>query len=201
MARKTLEGREVAMGFISSISLAHQFVKERINQGDTVIDATAGGGVDSLILAQLVGTTGQVYCFDIQQEALSQTEARINQARELNPSLAKVNYIQASHHLMDSYVTHKVKAIMFNLGYLPSGDHAIITLVETTIPALQSALSLLDKGGLITCMLYPGHPGGDIEAEEVLKWAETIPTTEAQVICYRQLQRKTAPFLIAIEKK
>lgn len=189
------------MGFISSISMAHQFVKERVKPGDTVIDATAGGGVDSLMLARLVGAAGHVYCFDIQQEALLQTEARINQARETNVSLAEVHYIQASHHRMDNYVSQKVKAIMFNLGYLPSGDHAIITLVETTIPALKLSLSLLDKGGLVTCMLYPGHPGGDIEADEVLKWAETISTTEAQVICYRQLQRKAAPFLIAIEKK
>ena len=189
------------MGFISAISMAHHFIKERVHIGDTVIDATAGGGVDSLMLAELVGTNGQVYCFDIQNEALTQTETRLNQAIQSGKSLAKMHYIQSSHHLMESYVHSPVKAVMFNLGYLPSGNHAIITLTETTIPALEAALRLLVKGGIITCMLYPGHEGGDVEAKAVLQWAEALPTSEAQVICYRQIQRQTSPFLIAIEKK
>jgi len=189
------------MGFISAISMAHQFVRERVKPGDSVIDATAGGGVDSLILAELIGANGELYSFDIQADALTQTKARIEQARQDGKLLGRVHYIESSHHLLEQFVSYKVKAVMFNLGYLPSGDHAIITLTETTIPALDAALRMLTKGGIITCMLYPGHPGGDSEADAVTRWAEQLPTEQAQVICYRQLQRRTAPFLIAIEKK
>lgn len=189
------------MGFISAISMSHQFVKERVKEGDCVIDATAGGGVDALMLAELVGPNGQLYCFDIQASALQQTKTRLLQAKEAGKQLAQVHYIQSSHHLLAEHVDCSVKAVMFNLGYLPSGDHAIITLTETTIPALNAALTQLTKGGVITCMLYPGHPGGEIEAEAVLNWAKQLSTTLAQVVCYRQLQRETAPFLIAIEKK
>jgi len=39
---------------------------------------------------------------------------------------------------------------MFNLGYLPSGDHSISTRPETTIQALSKAMELLVTGGIIT---------------------------------------------------
>ncbi|MNH44964.1 putative rRNA methylase [compost metagenome] len=50
-------------------------------------------------------------------------------------------------------------------------------------------------------MLYPGHEGGDQEADAVSTWATALPVEQAQVVMYRQLQRKTSPYLIGIEKK
>ena len=193
--------RRVNMGFISAISMAHRLMKERIRNGDTTIDATAGGGVDTLMLAELAGDKGKVYAFDIQQEALDMTRMRISRAKEQNNKLAEVHYILDSHHQLAKYVHSPVKAIMFNLGYFPSGDHAIITKTQTTLMALDAALTHLTVGGIITCMLYPGHAGGDEEAAAVTAWASELETEKAQVIIYRQLQRSSAPYLIAIEKK
>lgn len=39
--------------------------------GDTVIDATAGNGHDTVFLAQLVGRQGRVWAFDVQSSALA----------------------------------------------------------------------------------------------------------------------------------
>ncbi|MNW17792.1 putative rRNA methylase [compost metagenome] len=50
-------------------------------------------------------------------------------------------------------------------------------------------------------MLYPGHDGGDREASAVMAWAAELPSGKAQSIVYRQLQRSTAPYVIAVEKK
>lgn len=187
------------MGFISAISMAHRLMKERVRNGDTVVDATAGGGVDTLMLAELAGEKGTVYAFDIQQAALDMTRNRIESA--VDRKLAEVRYILDSHHQLANYVQAPVKAIMFNLGYFPSGDHAIITKTQTTIIALEAALAALEIGGILTCMLYPGHAGGDEEAAAVTAWSAALSTDRAQVIIYRQLQRSSAPYLIAIERK
>ena len=65
------------MGFLSVLSFAHKLAQERVLPGDTVVDATVGGGVDTLFLAGLVGEGGRVYGFDVQREALDKTAARL----------------------------------------------------------------------------------------------------------------------------
>lgn len=190
------------MGFISALTMAQRWIAERVASGGLVIDATAGGGVDTLALAQLVGTNGNVLAFDIQQEALDKTAARLQQFKD-QTVLATVSLICDSHAKMAQYVDQAgtVGAIMFNLGYFPGGDESIITIPASTIEALEQSLDLLKAGGIITCMLYPGHAGGHIEADAVQQWASNIPVERAQCLMYRQLQRSNAPYLIGIEKK
>jgi hypothetical protein len=50
-------------------------------------------------------------------------------------------------------------------------------------------------------VLYPGHDGGDREASAVESWAAGLAQQEAQSIVYRQLQRSSAPYVVAVEKK
>lgn len=190
------------MGFVSVLTMAHRWIAERVSAGELVIDATAGGGVDTLELAKLVGPRGTVLAFDIQQDALDKTAERINQYEE-NAKLAQVQLICDSHANLQQYALDRGQAgaIMFNLGYFPGGNKEIITVPDTTIQALEQSLSMLRKGGIITCTLYPGHQGGDVEAEAVTSWASKLSTKEAQCIMYRQLQRQDAPYLIGIEKR
>lgn len=96
-----------------------------------------------------------------------------------------------------------VSAVMFNLGYLPAGDadKTIITEPESTLAALEAALLLLRPGGVITAVLYPGHEGGGREAAAVEAWAAGLAQPDAQSIVYRQLQRDSAPYVVAVEKK
>lgn len=183
------------------LSMAHKWIEERAGSGDIVVDATAGSGVDTLALAKLVGPKGVVYAFDIQQEALDRTHERLAAA----DSVSQVRLHLRDHAGMAEAIApaHKgqIAAIMFNLGYLPGGDPSVITQPATTIGALQSAISLLRTGGIITCVLYPGHPGGDAEAAAVEAWAAGLPQSEGQVVLYRQPQRSAAPYLIAIERR
>lgn len=188
------------MGFYSVLTMAQRWVAERVERGETVIDATAGGGVDTLQLALLVGPRGKVLAFDIQQDALDKTAHRL-QSYEQQDRLAYVELIKDSHDNMSRYAAYPIAAIMFNLGYFPGGDHQIITEPESTIRALEQSLLLLRPGGILTCVLYPGHPGGDIEAEAVERWAEGLPHEQANCVLYRQPQRPSAPYLVAIERK
>ncbi|GGA37970.1 class I SAM-dependent methyltransferase [Paenibacillus physcomitrellae] len=195
------------MGFPSVLSFARQLVSQRLQPGDTAVDATVGTGADTLFLAEACGRKGQVFGFDIQAEALSLAAQRLAKARETGARLAPVSLLERSHAEMaaalDPRHHGRVGAVMFNLGYLPSedADKAVITLPDSTIEALDASLGLLRPRGLITAVVYPGHDGGAAEAERVEAWARELPSASGQTIIYRQLQRAAAPYLIAIEKK
>ncbi|MEK5057821.1 class I SAM-dependent methyltransferase [Paenibacillus shunpengii] len=194
------------MGFISVLSCAHQWIAARLHSGDYAIDATLGTGSDALFLAQTVGAKGHIYGFDIQEEAIRLSSAKLNNAANMN-KLAPFSLFCCSHADMKEIIpTDKhgqIGAVMFNLGYLPveHADHSVITETTSTITALTAALELLRPKGILTVVLYPGHQGGDEEATSVSKWASQLPTDVGQAVIYRQLQRETAPYLIAIEKK
>ncbi len=193
------------MGFMSVLSFAHKLAAERLESvsGAVAIDATAGTGADTLVLARAAGSKGHIYSFDIQQAALDATEERLHNHE--SEALAKVTTVLDSHDRMKLHIPDKLhgklQAIMFNLGYLPTGDHSIITTPDSTLPALDMALELLSPRGILTIVLYPGHPGGAEEAALVQEWAASLPVWRAQCIVYRQLQRSDAPYLIAIERK
>ncbi|QYR22832.1 methyltransferase domain-containing protein [Paenibacillus sp. sptzw28] len=194
------------MGFLSVLSMAHKLVAERVSPGDTVVDATCGNGVDTQFLAELVGPRGLVYAFDIQERALERTRQRLAEALGgVNVQPPNLCLVQDSHAAMASHVaagTHgRLAAAMFNLGYLPGADPALITKTESTLEALEAAQSLLRPGGIMTIVLYPGHSGGELEASAVEDWAASLPQSNGQAILYRFAQKQDAPFLIAVEKR
>ncbi|WP_373230108.1 class I SAM-dependent methyltransferase [Cohnella sp.] len=185
------------------MSQAQRWIIERIKPGDIVVDATAGNGADTLFLAQLAGAEGKVYAFDIQSSAIENTRQRLNSVSETE-GLAPVDLLHTSHENMASGipVEHhgQISVIMFNLGYLPGASHDIITKSSTTLSALKTAVLLLRSGGLLTIVVYPGHEGGDQEANAVYAWASDISPSLAQTIVYRFPQKPTAPYLIALIK-
>ncbi|WP_223067880.1 class I SAM-dependent methyltransferase [Paenibacillus caui] len=193
------------MGFLSVLSFARQLVSQRLQPGDTAVDATIGTGADTLFLAEASGRKGHVFGFDIQAEALSLARNRL--ARDNSARLAKVTLLERSHAEMAEALPKehhgRVGAVMFNLGYLPAegADKAVITQPESTIAALDAALRLLRPRGVITAVVYPGHEGGLAEAARVEAWAAALDAAAGQSMIYRQLQRAVAPYLIAIERK
>ena len=57
------------------LEMAHDFLAEVVTQDDIVVDATMGNGHDTLFLAKLAK---QVYAFDIQEQALENTQERLD---------------------------------------------------------------------------------------------------------------------------
>ncbi|WP_442601676.1 class I SAM-dependent methyltransferase [Paenibacillus sp. KN14-4R] len=193
------------MGFLSVLSMAHALVEDRVRKGETVVDATVGNGVDTLRLARVVGSQGRVYGLDIQQAALDAARRRID--AESGDNAGSVELTLRGHEAMEAVLPPPlhgtVGAVMFNLGYLPGAEgELVVTHVDTTLPALEAALRVLRPGGLVTVVLYPGHEGGDVEANAVESWAKELPQVQYQVMMYRFMNRKTsAPYLIAIDKR
>ncbi|CAG7646794.1 class I SAM-dependent methyltransferase [Paenibacillus allorhizosphaerae] len=190
------------MGFVSILSFTHQLVKERVSPGDTAVDATAGNGVDTLFLAALVGPNGVVHAVDVQAQALRNTATRLNEALPDHRTLLH----HRSHAELQSIVPTdrwgQVAAVMFNLGYLPGDDHATVTQPDSTLTALAAAAEAIRRGGIITVVLYTGHPGGKEEANAVEAWAAALPQKAYQVLQYRFFnQKNNPPYLLAIEKR
>jgi len=192
------------MGFLSVLSQAQRWVKDRVQPGDIVVDATAGNGSDTLFLARSAGAEGTVYTFDIQVEALENTQRRLDTYSEKS-ALASVNLIHAGHETMADVVppqAHgRIAAVMFNLGYLPGASTTVITQPTSTLTALESALSMLRNDGIVTVVVYPGHVGGKVEADAVRAWASSLSPAVAQAVIYEFPQKVASPYLIALNKR
>lgn len=191
------------MGFLSVLGMAHRLAVERIAPGDAAVDATVGGGNDTVVLARAVGASGKVYGFDIQAEALGRARRKL--AAEGEAVASRTELILADHARMadclPDQVRGKLGAVMFNLGYLPHGDPAVITRPPSTLKALETAAAWLKPGGVVTIVVYPGHPGGREEAEAVETWCRSLPQDKFHVLLYRLLGHPDRPYLLAVEKK
>lgn len=151
---------------------AHRELDKIIHAGDFVIDATLGNGYDTQFFAQKVGNDGRVYAFDIQKESIEQS-TRLLEKQQL---LSRVIFTQSCHSKMLEHVPvtmlGKIKAVIFNLGYLPGGDKKIITQPDSTLSALKHAHLCLSDDGIISLIAYRGHDGGQREFEEIEKLTE-----------------------------
>ena len=144
--------------------IAHHILRRHLVEGDHAIDATAGNGHDTLFLAGCVGATGIVHAIDIQESAITAARALIH-ASGLS---SRVHWHIADHrHMGDLFPANTFSAVVFNLGYLPGGDHQITTSRPSTLDAIQAAASLLRAGGLLSVLCYPGHPEGALEAQDI----------------------------------
>ena len=110
----------------------HHFIKNHVKEGETCVDATAGNGNDTLLLAELVGEKGKVYAFDIQEQALRRTKERLEE-KKLD---SRAELILQSHEEIGEIVKEEVSCIVFNFGYLPGGDHSLSTKKESSIKAI-----------------------------------------------------------------
>lgn len=181
----------------NSLKQSHQYIKTCVKEGDIVIDATCGNGNDTVFLAQLVGEKGRVFSFDIQDVAIKNATKKLTDFKLEN----RVSLIKDGHQNMDAYVDKNIKAAMFNLGYLPGGDHSISTKADTTISALKKAIELLVVGGIITLVIYYGKDNGFDEKERVLSFLENIDQKKFTVVKTDFInQQNCPPILICIEK-
>lgn len=157
----------------------HERIQQMIKEPLLCIVATAGTGKDTVFLAKLVGERGRVISMDIQEMAIEQTKKRLLKERLSN----RAEVVLDSHVHMDKYAKKdRVSLIMFNLGYLPGGDHSLSTKADTTIEALEKGLNLLHEGGMISLLIYSGGDSGFEEKNQVLAWLRELPDDKYTVL-------------------
>ncbi|MCI5596009.1 MAG: class I SAM-dependent methyltransferase [Lachnospiraceae bacterium] len=157
----------------------HEIAASYIKEGDLCIDGTAGKGNDTAFLCEKAGAAGHVLAFDIQKEAIDATRQYLSKLGFEN----RATLIQRGHEHMDEYgKENTVSVILFNLGYLPGGDHSLKTQAKTTIEAMEKGLSLLKNEGLMGICIYSGKDSGYEEKEAVLSWVKELPAGKFDVI-------------------
>ena len=177
---------------LNTLSLAHNWMKTHIKEGAVCIDATAGRGYDTAFLCELVGKSGKVMAFDIQEKAVQSTKALLQEK-----GLEAEVYLE-SHTLMNHYAcAESVDGIMFNFGYLPGGDHEICTHKEESIKAIETGLKLLKKQGVMTLCIYHGGDTGFEEKEAIMSYLKTIDSKKYTVIVSEFFNRPNFPPIFA----
>lgn len=185
------------------LTLAHNYWKEIVQSGDSVIDATCGNGHDTLFLSQIVLATslqGYVMGIDIQKSALDNTQALLK--KNLTPmQYDRVHLYQQSHtSFPEETYRQTIKLIVYNLGYLPGQNKQITTQTSTTLTSVENALHLLTPGGAISITCYPGHAEGLKEETALLVWLQTLSYSTYSICHHRWINRTLSPSLILIKK-
>ncbi len=184
---------------VDLLELQKHFILSHLREGDTCADFTMGNGHDTLFLCETVGKSGHVYAFDIQEKALESTRARLEGAG-IEPE--RYTLIHASHHLMKDYIDRPLRAGMFNLGYMPgSGNKALTTMRETTLPAVEAALSLLGEDAILMIAVYPGHAEGRAEGEEIERYLSSVSRYKMCMAKFCMLNSPDSPYFMICETK
>ena len=166
-----------------------EYVHERMHTYDNSeigVDFTMGNGHDTEALTKCCK---EVYSFDIQEEALSHTKELVGDQAHL---------ICDSHENFDHYVDTFDIGI-FNLGYLPEGDHSITTTLDVTQRTLIKAIEHMKKVIFVTC--YVGHPQGKEEASWIDNYVSRLDTHTFNESSFKMMNKKNAPYVIEIERK
>lgn len=190
-----------------------------------VIDATAGNGHDTCLLADfaaglaLSGSAGlgtakegivsekndscakiRVLACDIQEEALQKTAERL-QEKALSAELCLCGHEAILEKLPKNAV---LAGAVFNLGYLPGKERKaayIATKADTTLQALKLFCGVLVPQGCISVHCYTGHEGGLEEYEAVKGFAASLNPKDWRVLCVSDMNREhNSEYLFLLEK-
>lgn len=177
------------------LDMAKFFLKDALRPDAVLCDFTMGNGHDTEYLCKSA-PEGKVYAFDIQENALKNTAARLSAAGLHNAVL-----IHDSHANCEKYIREPLDGGMFNLGYLPgNGNKTVHTMRESTLPAVKAAIGLLKKGGILVISVYPGHEEGRLEGEMLTDHLAAYDKKFYCVTLLRLINSPDAPFIIAVEK-
>lgn len=183
---------------VKTTALAMSVTLSYIDNGDIVIDATCGAGQDTVTLANAAGEDGCVYAFDIQEEAVRRTEERLREQGISNAHIIKQSFASMNEYVSDG----SASAVVFNLGYLPGGDHGITTTADESLEGLACALRTLRTGGILTAVMYDGHDEGREEKQRVMEWAEALDPKQYHAAYVSMLnQQNHPPEILWVTKK
>jgi SAM-dependent methyltransferase len=189
--------RQVIVLIRKPLHYARELIAAALPEGGTAVDATCGNGHDTVFLARLAGPSGSVFAFDIQPRAIEATRDKLR----TGGLLERVSLIGESHAGLAAHVEGAIDAAMFNLGYLPGGDHGLVTKPESTMDALSAILERLKPGGVVTLVVYTGHAGGMDEYRALRDYLSRLPQLEYSVLEYGLInQANHPPLLLAVSR-
>lgn len=178
-----------------------------------VIDATAGNGHDTCMLARLAEEISKknksenakagnicIIACDIQEEALKSTAERLQYY-----GFCAELFLCGHENILDKLPKQHIFAgAVFNLGYLPGKDRKngfLSTKAETSVIALSRFCGALFPRGCICVHCYTGHEGGLEEFEAVRSFVSSLAPKEWRVLCVSDVNREhNSEYLFLLEK-
>lgn len=159
------------------------------------LDLTLGNGKDTVLIKEIIAPE-KIFAFDIQEEA-------INKSKEYLKNYGNIEYIHDSHLYFDKYIKDvNIDVAIFNLGYLPGGDHNITTDYKVVIATIDKLLLKLSENGMIILTLYPGHREGMKEKINIEEYLSKMQQRNFNILKYEFLnQKNNPPFVITIGKR
>ena len=175
----------------------------------TLVDGTCGNGHDTLFLAETASpfltahpqTQVNLLAFDIQDTAVTATQERLNS--HSFPQNLTLAYFNQGHEHAAKYCPPKAPPILavYNLGFLPGSDKAVITTPDKSLASFEGLLPLMPPRAMFVIHAYGGHEGGHNEVEAVRHWAASLPEEHWTSRCYETITPvKNPESLFIIEK-
>ena len=168
----------------------------------------------------------RLYAFDIQEGAIQSTEQLlIRNGFQSDLKNGSIVLVQDSHENLAAVLPGSAPAsgpgstpssaaglstdsvpyahaVIFNLGYLPGGGKEITTEPESTLKAVQAALDILAKDGIICITMYSGHAAGANEKAQLLDFARGLDSREFHVAYISMTnQPNNPPEILLITRK
>lgn len=190
------------MALYRTIPFVRHILEKHLHPQGYVIDATLGNGNDTLTCANLLGASGKIFGFDVQQQAIMNTRAKL----EKNGHQCAIAYIHDSHEYLLAHLAEyvgKIDCVIFNLGYLPHADNqAMTTMISSTYKALLQAMILLKERGLLIVVTYPGHPSGLVEHQQLMQLFQKANPDFYFITTYYQMNHtENPPHIFLVEKR
>ena len=186
----------------NAVQFQHLIWDRSMKKAKVVVDATCGNGHDLLYLAKRAQKGCHLFGIDIQMKAINSSKELLK-TNDIAPDVS-LTFIHDSHDLA---LAHQLKdevidLMIFNLGYLPGGNHKVITKPHQTIDAIDEGLHKLSKSGVITIVAYPGTPEGMEEMQSLTSYLSDLEQKSYNVCHWHPMnQINNPPELFILQKR
>ena len=184
--------------FKNAVNMSHFIMAPFLKAAKTLVDMTCGNGHDTVFLASHMAPAATLYALDIQPCAIANTKEAIRQAGLENMQIV---YSLGSHDQLVEAIDEPIDIVVFNLGYLPSGNHDLHTDAKITINACKLCLNKIAENGIIIIVSYPGTKAGAEECQLLRKFLQDIPQKEFHVSQWCPLNQVNDPPVLYIVQK
>ena len=180
----------------NTADIVYNFINKFKDKRILAADMTVGNGNDICNICNIVRKDSKIYGFDILEEAINISTEKLKTYDYMD-----INLILDSHENIDKYIDNGLDLIIYNLGYLPSGNKDITTDYKTVISSLNKAFEILNKNGLIIITFYPGHESGKLESIEIENYLKAKNQKKYRIMKLDFInQVNNPPYVIVIER-
>jgi len=152
-----LQANEIpAEAMLASLGCGNPTALAKLNPGDVVLDLGSGGGIDVLLSAKRVGTTGKAYGLDMTDEMLA---------------LANENKQKSG--------LHNVEFLKGEIEHIPLPDNSVDVIISNCVINLSA-----DKDRVLKEAFRVLKPGGRFAVSDVVTRGEVQPEIRKSVLLW-----------------